>query len=112
MRRAPLPESPPMTRLSGGRDGIEAITPEDFIGLDSGPGDRTGLLALAANEEIALLAIPDAMRFFGGHGLPFERDPEAGACRPRRRFVPGARGPHPRARGQTLRIHLRHIGFA
>jgi uncharacterized protein len=58
-----MPEPLPMTRLSGGRDGIEAITPEDFIGLDHGPGDRSGLHALAANEEIALLAIPDAMLF-------------------------------------------------
>ena len=53
-----LPEALPMTRLSGGRDGIEAITPEDFIGHDLGPGERTGLLALAANEEVALLAPP------------------------------------------------------
>jgi hypothetical protein len=59
-----MPEGLPMTRLSGGRDGIEAITPEDFVGFDHGPGERTGLLALAANEEIALLATPDAMKFY------------------------------------------------
>jgi hypothetical protein len=59
-----LPEPLAMTRLSGGRDGIAAVTPEDFIGLDLGPGERTGLLALAANEEIALLAMPDAMTFY------------------------------------------------
>ena len=59
-----LPVALPMTRLTGGRDGIDAITPEDFIGHDLGPGDRTGLSALAANEEVALLAIPDAMRFY------------------------------------------------
>jgi uncharacterized protein len=29
-----------------------------------GPGDRTGLLALAANEEVSLLVIPDAMKFY------------------------------------------------
>jgi phage tail sheath protein FI len=66
--KSPVPHNVPgvlpMTRLSGGRDGIDAITPEDFIGLDMGPGERSGLLALAANEEIALLAIPDAMRFY------------------------------------------------
>ncbi|MBX3158746.1 MAG: phage tail sheath family protein [Deltaproteobacteria bacterium] len=65
-----LPEQLPMTRLTGGRDGIEvlkdgqsfvAVTPEDFIGHNYGPGDRSGLSALAANEEIALLAAPDAM---------------------------------------------------
>jgi uncharacterized protein len=60
-----------MTRLSGGRDGIEAITPEDFIGHDVGPGERSGLMALAANEEVALLAVPDAMKFY-------ERDPGPG----------------------------------
>lgn len=59
-----MPEPLAMTRLSGGRDGIEAITPEDFIGIDMGPGERAGLLALAANEEVAVLAIPDAMRFY------------------------------------------------
>ncbi|MDQ3364229.1 MAG: phage tail sheath subtilisin-like domain-containing protein [Myxococcota bacterium] len=59
-----LPEPLPMTRLSGGRDGSEAITPEDFIGHDMGPGERTGMLSLAANEEIALMITPDAMRFY------------------------------------------------
>jgi Bacteriophage tail sheath protein len=58
-----MPRVLPMTRLNGGRDGLDAITPEDFIGLDNGPSDRSGLLALAANDEVALLAIPDAMRF-------------------------------------------------
>ena len=53
-----------MTRLSGGRDGLEALTPEDFIGHDLGPGDRTGMMALAATEEVGLLLVPDAMRFY------------------------------------------------
>ena len=59
-----LPDVLPLTRLTGGRDGTDSITPEDFIGLDFGPGERTGLLALAANEEVALFAIPDAMKFY------------------------------------------------
>jgi phage tail sheath protein FI len=66
--RSPVPHNVPgvlpMTRLTGGRDGIEAVTPEDFIGLDNGPGERSGLLALAAIDEVALLATPDAMRFY------------------------------------------------
>jgi uncharacterized protein len=66
--RSPVPHNLPepmlMTRLSGGRDGVDAITPEDFIGHDTGPGERSGLLSLAANEEVALLAAPDAMRFY------------------------------------------------
>lgn len=59
-----MPEALPMTRLAGGRDGMDSITPEDFIGHDLGPGARTGLMALAENEEIALLLAPDAMRFY------------------------------------------------
>lgn len=59
-----MPEPLPMTRLSGGRDGLEALTPEDFIGHDLGPGDRTGMMALAATEEVGLLLVPDAMRFY------------------------------------------------
>jgi phage tail sheath protein FI len=59
-----MPEALPMTRLSGGRDGMEHLTPEDFTGHDLGPGQRTGLAALAANEEIALLLAPDAMKFY------------------------------------------------
>jgi uncharacterized protein len=66
--KSPVPHNVPgvlpMTRLTGGRDGLDAITPEDFIGLDNGPSDRSGLLALAANDEVALFAIPDAMRFY------------------------------------------------
>ena len=59
-----LPETLAMTRLTSGRDGLEAITPEDFTGHDMGPGERSGLLALAANEEVAIFAVPDAMRFY------------------------------------------------
>ncbi|MBL9019494.1 MAG: phage tail sheath family protein [Myxococcales bacterium] len=59
-----LPEPMAMTRLTGGRDGIDTITPEDFVGLDLGPGQRTGMLALAAEEEVGLLLVPDAMRFY------------------------------------------------
>jgi len=59
-----MPEPTQMVRLTGGRDGMEAITPEDFIGFDIGPDQRTGMLALAANEEIATMAVPDAMKFY------------------------------------------------
>lgn len=59
-----LPEPQPMTRLTGGRDGTELITPEDFLGHDLGPGERSGLAALAAIEEVAVLAIPDAMELY------------------------------------------------
>jgi phage tail sheath protein FI len=66
--RSPVPHNMPgmlpMTRLTGGRDGLEAITPEDFVGIDHGPGERAGLLALAATDEVTTLAIPDAMVFY------------------------------------------------
>lgn len=66
--RSPVPHNIPrpetnMARLAGGRDGIDHITPEDFIGIDHGPGERSGLMALAAEDEVALLACPDAMKF-------------------------------------------------
>jgi phage tail sheath protein FI len=52
-----------MTKLDGGRDGTDKVTPEDFIGHDFGPAERSGLSALGALDEVALLAIPDAMIF-------------------------------------------------
>ncbi|HET7502465.1 MAG TPA: phage tail sheath C-terminal domain-containing protein [Kofleriaceae bacterium] len=65
--KSPVPHNMPrvlaMTRLTGGRDGVDAITPEDFVGYNHGPGERAGLLALAAIDEVAVLAVPDAMRF-------------------------------------------------
>ncbi len=66
--KSPVPHNVPevmaMTRLTGGRDGIDAVTPEDFIGHDTGPGERVGMMALAASEEVGILAVPDAMKFY------------------------------------------------
>jgi hypothetical protein len=59
-----LPEPLPLTRLTGGRDGVEAVTPDDFLGVDHGPGQRSGLAALVAQEEVTQLACPDAMLFY------------------------------------------------
>jgi len=56
-----LPESEPLTKLRGGRDGTGLLTPEDFIGYDHGPGQRVGLMSLVAVDQVALLACPDAM---------------------------------------------------
>jgi hypothetical protein len=58
-----LPEVAPLTRLAGGRDGLEALTPEDFIGYDRGPGERAGLTALALEPEVTQLVCPDAVVF-------------------------------------------------
>ena len=58
-----LPEPCPPTKLAAGRDGTDNLTPEDFLGHDHGPGDRAGLVGLAAVEEVATLVCPDAMVF-------------------------------------------------
>jgi uncharacterized protein len=56
-----LPVAEPPARLQGGRDGIDVLTPGDFIGHDHGPTDRAGLMALAGIDAVGILAIPDAM---------------------------------------------------
>ncbi len=58
-----LPRSEASAKLTGGRDGSDTVMPEDLIGHDHGPGDRTGLQSLGPIEEVALLCIPDAMLF-------------------------------------------------
>jgi phage tail sheath protein FI len=56
-----LPQAEPAAKLSGGRDGTEILTAEDFIGFDRGPSDRAGLMSLASVEQVALLCVPDVM---------------------------------------------------
>jgi phage tail sheath protein FI len=56
-----LPQAEPAAKLTGGRDGIEVLTAEDFVGHDHGPGDRTGLMSLSAVDQVAMLAVPDIM---------------------------------------------------
>jgi len=58
-----LPQPEALAKITGGRDGAEKVTPEDFIGYDHGPGERAGLLGLVEVEEVGLLACPDAMVF-------------------------------------------------
>jgi uncharacterized protein len=62
---APLPHNlavaEPAAKLTGGRDGIEVLTAEDFVGYDHGPGDRTGLMSLGAVDQVAMLSVPDIM---------------------------------------------------
>lgn len=73
-----LPEKVEGVKLRGGRDGLEAISPDDFIGANSGPDARFGLGALEANDEIDLIAVPDlhyAARSCSG--FKNERDIEA-----------------------------------
>jgi phage tail sheath protein FI len=62
-RDAPISERFPIAfgpqKLSDGLDGITNVTPDDFIGMSIGPGERYGLAAFEANESVDLLAIPD-----------------------------------------------------
>ena len=57
--RVPVETGP--LKLRGGSDGVTAVTPQDFIGMNEGPGYRVGLAALEANEEIDLVVLPDLM---------------------------------------------------
>lgn len=70
-----LPATVDGAALEGGRDGVEDLTPDDFIGMTGGPGERTGLQSLELVEEVDLLAIPDLMWLFqrnqGTPGRPF-----------------------------------------
>ncbi len=58
-----LPKVEAAAKLTNGRDGVDAVTPDDFVGYDNGPGDRTGLMSLTSLDEVALLLAPDAMLF-------------------------------------------------
>jgi uncharacterized protein len=58
-----LPKIEPAAKLAGGRDGTDAVTAEDFVGFDHGPAERAGLLSLGPIDEVAMLAVPDAMLF-------------------------------------------------
>jgi hypothetical protein len=54
-----LPENIENLKLTGGKDGLEYLSPDDFIGSNSGPSARFGLGSLEPNDEIDLIAIPD-----------------------------------------------------
>lgn len=48
-----------MVTLDGGKDGtVSKVTAETFIGLDLGPGKRTGLASFVENNSVSVLAIP------------------------------------------------------
>lgn len=47
--------------LESGSDGLFTVTPEDFIGANIGPGERFGLAAFEAVDEVDLLVAPDLM---------------------------------------------------
>jgi hypothetical protein len=54
--------------LTGGRDGVAVLTPDDFIGdplgtvyLDGGAPVRRGLAAMACASDVSMLAVPDIL---------------------------------------------------
>lgn len=45
--------------LSGGTDGnLGEVTAETFIGVDNGPGNRTGIQAYIENDQVSMMAVP------------------------------------------------------
>lgn len=45
--------------LSGGSDGnLKAVTAGTFIGVDNGPGNRTGIQAFIENDQVSMMAVP------------------------------------------------------
>nr|HEX4317378.1 phage tail sheath subtilisin-like domain-containing protein [Kofleriaceae bacterium] len=59
--RSRRPAAGGAAKLAGGGDG-DAVTADDLIGRDGGLDARTGLAALMAIDEVAVVAVPDAMR--------------------------------------------------
>ncbi len=68
-----LPEKVESVRLRGGRDGLDAITPEDFIGYNNGPDARFGLGSLEAEDNIDLIGVPD-VHYARTHCAGFKSD--------------------------------------
>ena len=69
-----MPAVSPAEKLTGGRDGIEGLSAEDFVGYDQGMGERTGLHTLEHVEEIGLMAVPDAMLAYKWKSVPEARN--------------------------------------
>ena len=44
--------------LIGGRDNLANLQPEDFIGVDGGSGNRTGILSLEDIDEVSICLVP------------------------------------------------------
>jgi len=45
-------------RLTGGNDNYGALTPDDFVGIDGGSGNRTGIQALEDIDEVSICLVP------------------------------------------------------
>ncbi len=56
---AGVDKAPVKLQLAGGKNGTAAaLTDGDFIGVDNGPGERTGIQAFLDNSDVSLMAVP------------------------------------------------------
>jgi phage tail sheath protein FI len=44
--------------LAGGSDAFGSLLPADFVGVDNGPGDRSGIQALEEIDQVAICVVP------------------------------------------------------
>src|SRR5262249_40368829 len=58
LTRFPIAPSGSWQVLSGGDDRLADLSPDDFVGLDGGSGNRTGIQALEDIDEISLCLAP------------------------------------------------------
>lgn len=70
-----LPIEINQAKLDGGADGLYTVRPDDFIGMDNGPGQRFGLWGIAELEQVDLICLPD-LPWFVQKGLWAPKDME------------------------------------
>ncbi|HWA72759.1 MAG TPA: phage tail sheath C-terminal domain-containing protein [Polyangiaceae bacterium] len=69
----------PELRLSGGRDGLDGMTHDDYVGVRSAAKEaQRGLLLLEDVEEVAIVALPDAV--YQKPALPPPQPPASDPC--------------------------------
>jgi phage tail sheath protein FI len=56
--RFPIAPSGAWEKLSGGNDQLDQLTTDDFVGVDGGSGNRTGIQALEDIDEISICLAP------------------------------------------------------
>jgi phage tail sheath protein FI len=54
----PAPRLTLWTKLAGGLDNNDQLTPDDFVGVDGGSGQRTGIQALEDIDEVSIILAP------------------------------------------------------
>jgi phage tail sheath protein FI len=54
-----LPQAELETALVGGSDGCAGTSPADFLGVNTGLGERTGLLTFEDHDDVGMICVPD-----------------------------------------------------